>query len=239
MTTVQEELGRLLSSVQSLTERLDGRPLESEQATGIYQAFCIIGEMLGPAIAAHLVKECSDEDLQNELAEGIHTGPGRERSAAIRAYNSAVVARLLFDLTPTVSGAFHSGEQTVQAIVNDLVGDDPPLELKKPQQRPRGAGGWHYRRQRELARATLYEIVVYEAARNEKAEERTFNELIENAGSRTGETRWRDLKRGQKTLRADFESVSQALRDRAIQTRVEHEKLHLLSNQNFWRTLGL
>lgn len=234
MTSFIQEIEALETAFQRCSNALENCTLDGIETEAAYDLFCRIGAFFGPAISAHLRTLTAMKERSSDL----QTGPGSDRTDEIRKLNAELVGQFLYDLSPAIEGAFHDGENTVHAIIKDLENKDPPLELPKPRQNRRGAGGRPYRELRATARAKLHDIVIYEAEVQRLSEKEAFNQVLRSyQRPPVGETYWRDLKREQRELRADYTQSVDQIKVAALRNGGTHPQRQILSELPFWELL--
>lgn len=234
MTSFIQEIEALEIAFQRCSNALENYTLDETETEAVYDLFCRIGACFGPAISTHLRKLTSTEDRTSDL----QTGPGSDRTDEIRKLNAELVGRFLYDLSPAIEGAFHAGRETVLVIINDFENKDPPLELPKPRQNGRGAGGRPFRELRASARANLHDIVIYDAQVKRVSEKEAFNQLLSTyRRPLLGETYWRDLKREQKKIQFDYSRRLDEIKAGAMRNGGSHPKHRLLNEPKFWELL--
>ncbi|TCQ81200.1 hypothetical protein EDF68_102490 [Ochrobactrum sp. BH3] len=234
MTSFEKEIQALEIAFQHCSNALENYILTEAEAEATYDLFCRIGARFGPAISAHLRTVTATDERNFDL----QIGPGSNRTDEIRESNAELVGRLLYDLSPAIEGAFHDGERTVHAIIKDLENKDLPLELPKPRQNSRGAGGRPYRELRTTARAKLHDIVIYEAEVQRLSEKEAFNQVLRSyQRPPVGETYWRDLKREQREQRADYTQSVDQIKAAALRNGGTHPQRQILSELPFWELL--
>lgn len=244
LITTKIALRSALSEIENELQRYSTENDGNEPNARIYTHFCRIAELLGPAISGHLRTVCA-ADLAQEAAEAAeqHMESPVEPNDhwrfdtpfPIRQYNADALARLVYDLKPAIGAAFPHQQNNVDLIVRDLIYDNPPVALMpKPPlppsprnpKRPADAGGAgrHHKDLRELARKTIYEVVVFEAARRSAD------------GNRVGQrTLCRDLTHGAftdhdwKRLAAEERKSEARLVEQGRSSPTEHPKLPLVN----------
>ncbi len=234
MTSFMQEIETLKDAFKRCQIALENYPLDEAETKASYDLFCQIGACLGPAISMHLRRVSARDEGNSD----IRTGPGSDRTDVIREVNAEIVSHLLYDLAPAIGGAFHSGRNTVLAIIYDIMNDDPPQELRKPRKNTRGAGSRPYRQLRAITRAYLHDIVIYEAEVQKLSEEGAFKQILHSyQRPPVGETYWRDLKREQRGQRTDYSQSVDQIKADARRSGGSHPKRQQLNEPRFWELL--